>query len=92
MKWRVLKFAFSVQMKIKAKIKMSGANAVLVAMPLIPDNTNNMETDIEETCVETHLEASKIGSLIASLDDYLMNANVARDMVELVRNEVGGGD
>jgi hypothetical protein len=79
-------------MEIKAKIKMSGANAVLMALPLIPDNMNNMETVIAETRVETHFEASKIGSLIASVDDYLMNANVARDMIELVRNEVGAGN
>ncbi|RCV65116.1 hypothetical protein C5S53_05425 [Methanophagales archaeon] len=79
-------------MEIKAKIKMSGANAVLVAIPLIPDNIKNMETVIMETSVETHFEASKIGSLIASVDDYLMNANVARDMIELVQNEVGVGN
>jgi len=74
-------------MKIKARIKISGANAVLVAIPLMQDNMNNMETVIEEKSVETHFEATKIGSLIASVDDYLMNANVARDMIELVVNE-----
>jgi hypothetical protein len=79
-------------MEIKAKIKISGVNAVLVAIPLMPDNMNNMETVIAENSVETHFEASKIGSLIASVDDYLMNANVARDMIELVRNEVGVGN
>ncbi len=79
-------------MEIKAKIKMRGANAVLVAISLMYDNMNNMETVIMETSVETHFEASKIGSLIASVDDYLMNANVARDMIELVRNEEGVGN
>ncbi|NAS89036.1 hypothetical protein C4E24_04790 [ANME-1 cluster archaeon AG-394-G21] len=79
-------------MQIKAKIKLSGANAVLMVIALIPDNIKNMETVIMETCVETHFEASKIGSLIASVDDYLMNANVARDMIELVQNEVGVGN
>ena len=79
-------------MEMKAKIKMSGANAVLMVIALIPDNIKNMETVIMETSVETHFEASKIGSLIASVDDYLMNANVARDMIELVQNEVGVGN
>jgi hypothetical protein len=79
-------------MQIKAKIKMSGVNAVLMAIALIPDNMKNMETVIAEKSVETHFEASKIGSLIASVDDYLMNANVARDMIELVQNEVGVGN
>ena len=81
-----------IEMEIKAKIKMSGANAVLMAIALIPDNIKNMETVIAEKSVETHFEASKIGSLIASVDDYLMNANVARDMIELVQNEVGVGN
>jgi len=63
-----------------------------MAIALIPDNIKNMETVIMETSVETHFEASKIGSLIASVDDYLMNANVARDMIELVQNEVGVGN
>jgi hypothetical protein len=74
-------------MKIKAKIKIIGANAVLVAIPLMPDNMNNMKTFVEEGSAETNFEATKIGSLIASVDDYLMNANVARDMMELVVNE-----
>ncbi len=87
-----MEFSVLVQMGIKAKIKLSGANAVLMAIALIPDNMNNMETVIAEKSVETHFEASKIGSLIASVDDYLMNANVARDMIELVQNEVGVGN
>ncbi len=87
-----MEFSVLVQMGIKAKIKLSGANAILMAIALIPDNMNNMETVIAEKSVETHFEASKIGSLIASVDDYLMNANVARDMIELVQNEVGVGN
>ncbi len=79
-------------MEIKAKIKLSGANAVLVAISLMYDNMNNMETVVAEKNVETRFEASKIGSLIASVDDYLMNANVARDMIELVQSEVGVGN
>ena len=87
-----MEFSVLVQMEIKAKIKLSGANAVLVAISLMYDNMNNMETVIAEKSVETRFEASKIGSLIASVDDYLMNANVARDMIELVQNEVGVGN
>ncbi len=33
------------------------------------------------------LKPPKIGSLIASVDDYLMNATIARDMIELVLND-----
>ena len=74
-------------MKIKAKIKISGSKAYLVAIPLMPDNMNNMETVLEENSAETYFKATKIGSLIASVDDYLMNATIARDMIELVLND-----
>ncbi len=74
-------------MKIKAKIEISGAKADLVAIPLMQDNMANMKTVVTENSAITYFEADKIGSLIASVDDYLMNAKVARDMVEMVETE-----
>jgi hypothetical protein len=74
-------------MKIKAKIEISEANADLVAIPLMLDNMDNMNTVIKEKGAVTYFEADKIGSLIASVDDYLMNAKVAQDMAELVVSE-----
>lgn len=74
-------------MKIKAKIEISGANTDLVASPLMRDNMNNMKTVIKEKSAVTYFEADKIGSLIASVDDYLMNAKIAQDMVETVVSE-----
>ena len=71
-------------MKIKAKIEISGATADLVAKSLMPDNMNNMKTVIKENRVATYFEAEKIGSLIATVDDYLMNAKVAQEVVEMV--------
>lgn len=68
-------------MMIKAKIKISGRNADLVAVPLTPDNTSTMNTVIEEGSAVTYFEAEKIGTLIASVDDYLMNAKVAEEML-----------
>jgi len=77
-------------MRIKAKIKIRGTNADLVAVPLTLDNTNNMNTEIEEKSAVTYFEAEKIGTLIASVDDYLMNAKVAQDMVLAVDEEAEG--
>jgi len=71
-------------MKIKAKIEISGAAASLVAISLMQDNMANMKTVITESGAITYFEADKIGSLIASVDDYLMNAKVAQDVAELV--------
>ncbi|MCK4475926.1 MAG: hypothetical protein KAU16_04290 [Methanophagales archaeon] len=74
-------------MKIKAKIQISGVYTDLVAITLMPDNMANMNTVIKEKGAVTYFEAHKLGSLIASVDDYLMNAKVAQDMVEVMEIE-----
>jgi hypothetical protein len=80
-------FKFSLKMKIKAKIKISGENADLAAIPLMQDNMDTMRTVVTDKRVVTYLTADKIGSLIASVDDYLMNAKVAQDIVKLAVSE-----
>ena len=73
-------------MRIKAGIKMKGEDACLVAGALMPDNVNNIKTELKEKdgSAIVHLEAPRIGTLIATMDDYLMNARVAQDMVRIV--------
>jgi hypothetical protein len=74
-------------MKIKARIQISGENADLAAIPLMRDNMDTMRTVVTAKSAVTYFEADKVGSLIASVDDYLMNAKIARDIVELVVGE-----
>lgn len=71
-------------MKLKARIEITGAYADLIAYPLVHDNLTNMRTVAKDTSAVTYFEAERIGSLIASVDDYLMNVKVAREIVELV--------
>jgi len=69
---------------------MSGGDACLVASALMPDNVSNIKTELKEkdgTAI-IHLEASRIGTLIATIDDYLMNAQVAQDMVRMGEGEI----
>jgi len=69
---------------------MSGEDACLVASALMPDNVSNIKTELKEkdgTAI-IHLEASRIGTLIATIDDYLMNAQVAQDMVRIGEGEI----
>jgi hypothetical protein len=70
-------------MKIKAKIEISGENTELSAIPLMQDNTDTMRTTVTAKRAVTCFESDKIGSVIASVDDYLMNAKVAEDIVKL---------
>ena len=75
------------KMKIKAKITISGENTELAAIPLLHDNTDTMKTVVTEGSAVTCFESEKIGSVIASVDDYLMNAKVAEDIVKLAVDE-----
>jgi len=82
-------------MIIRARIKMSGGDACPVASALMPDNVSNIKTELKEkdgTAI-IHLEASRsrIGTLIATIDDYLMNAQVAQDMVRIGEGEICPG-
>ena len=67
---------------------MRGKNAYLVAGALMPDNMNmnSIKTELKEKdgSAIVHLEAPRIGTLIATMDDYLMNARVAQDIVRIV--------
>ena len=72
---------------------MSGEDACLVASALMPDNVSNIKTELKEkdgTAI-IYLEASRIGTLIATIDDYLMNAQVAQDMVRIGEGEICPG-
>ena len=70
-------------MKIKARIEIRDEHADLAAIPLMPDNTESMRTVIVDQCAVTYIETERIGTLIASVDDYLLNVKLAQDMVNL---------
>ena len=53
-----------------------------VAAALVPDNTPEMDTRIEESAVVTTLERDTTGGLRTTLDDYLVNLSVAERVVE----------
>jgi hypothetical protein len=70
-------------MKIKARIEIHDEHADLAAIPLMPDNTESMRTVVVDQRAVTYIETEKLGTLIASVDDYVLNAKVALDMVNL---------
>ncbi|MBA5942432.1 MAG: hypothetical protein H0M93_03805 [Methanophagales archaeon] len=75
--------------KISAKIAITGKSADMIVIPLTPDNMDTIRTVVtakdkdNDKSVVTYFEANSIGSLIASVDDYLMNAKIAQQIVEL---------
>lgn len=51
-----------------------------VAGALRPDNLSTMTTRVQGTRVVTVIEGSQLRSVIASVDDYLMNLAVAEEV------------
>ncbi len=72
-------------MKIKGKLTFKGENAGelvnIIAQSLAPDNVSGIETIVEENSVTVIFKADKVGTMLASVDDYLTNAKIASDML-----------
>ena len=66
-------------MRVRARIALEDDDPRALAAALSPDNMEGMRTVVEGGVV-TYFEAERIGSLILSVDDYLMNAKVAKDV------------
>jgi len=75
-------------MRIKGNISIKAENApdmaVMITRSLEPDNLKSITTEYGEGAVTTFFQSEKIGSLIATVDDYLMNARIAADMLKTV--------
>ena len=70
-------------MQIEGTISTIHADADCVAKALSPDNLRSMETKTEDGRVVTTITGTQLRSVIASVDDYLMNLAVAEDTCSL---------
>ncbi len=72
-------------MKIRGKLTFAsedaGKMAGIIALSLAPDNVPGMMTDVDEGSVTVNFSADKVGTMLSSVDDYLMNAKIACDMI-----------
>jgi hypothetical protein len=66
-------------MQIKGRITTVHENAGCVASALAPDNLRSMTTTSDGDQVNTAIEGTQLRSVIASVDDYLMNLAIAED-------------
>ncbi len=73
-------------MKIKGKLVFKGEDAGelagIIARSLAPDNVSGMETIVEDDSVTVIFKGDKVGTILASVDDYLMNAKIAGDILD----------
>ena len=73
-------------MQISGTITTVHEDAGCVAQALAPDNLRSMETKAEDGRVVTTITGTQLRSIIASVDDYLMNLAIAEDACSVRRN------
>lgn len=75
-------------MKITTTIAMKSPQASQiaekVAFSLSPDNLSGMHTEVSEGMATISFCTKKITTLIATVDDLLMNARIAEEVLEKV--------
>ncbi|NJD52003.1 MAG: hypothetical protein FIB07_03965 [Candidatus Methanoperedens sp.] len=74
-------------MKIEGKLtfrgEKSGELVNIIAESLAPDNVPGIKTIIGDGSAVVLFEGEKVGTILASVDDYLMNAKIAYEMINL---------
>lgn len=77
-------------MKITTSIEFISSDAPdvaeRVARSLKPDNLSNMTTEIGDGKAVITMETEKITSMIATVDDLLMNAKIAEDVIKEIED------
>ena len=73
-------------MQIEGTITTVHDNARCIAAALAPDNLRSMDTKAEGDRVITTITGTQLRSIIASMDDYLMNLAIAEDVCSVRKN------
>jgi len=71
-------------MKIKGMLTFKSEHAGeligIIAQSLAPDNVSEMETFIGKDSATVSFSADKVGTMLSSVDDYLMNATIVEKL------------
>lgn len=71
-------------MQISGRITTVHRNAPCVAAALKPDNLESLTTTASGNRVMTSITGTQIRTIIASVDDYLMNLAIAEDACSVI--------
>jgi hypothetical protein len=78
-------------MKITGTIEFpdpdSRKSAIRILQALSPDNLRSMESEIRNERVAVRFNSEKIGSLLATVDDFLMNLKIGEGIEQTLENE-----
>lgn len=64
---------------IAARLEFFGPHAEEVARSIEPDNLPNMQLFMKEGCFRLEFSTEKIGTMLSTADDILMNIKVAKE-------------
>lgn len=71
-------------MKIKGKLTFKSERAQdfvdIIAKSLAPDNVPDIKTIIQDDSATIIFEGEKVGTVLSSVDDYLMNATIVEKL------------
>ena len=74
-------------MKIEGKLTFKSERAdelvSVIARSLAPDNVSEIETVADDNKATVTFKGNKVGTVLSSVDDYLMNAKIASDMLNI---------
>ena len=68
--------------KYQGVIAITCANASEVMRALAPDNLSNMKMESVDATLTIEVSAPRLGTLINTVDDLLMNAKIAADLAD----------
>jgi|AntDeeMinimDraft_5_1070356.scaffolds.fasta_scaffold00665_7 tRNA threonylcarbamoyladenosine modification (KEOPS) complex Pcc1 subunit len=71
----------------QATITTTHDDPALVARALAPDNTSEMHTEVEGDCVVTRIERESTTGLQSTVDDYVVNVDVATQVAQYANHQ-----
>jgi hypothetical protein len=78
-------------MKIKGKLTFKSEKAKdlvnIIAQSLAPDNVSGIRTILRDDSATVLFEGEKVGTILSSVDDYLMNAKIAYEMLNITTDK-----
>ncbi|WP_423744750.1 KEOPS complex subunit Pcc1 (plasmid) [Haladaptatus sp. SPP-AMP-3] len=66
----------------RATIRTELEDAERIAAAVVPDNTPEIETRVEDGAILTTIERATSGGLQTTIDDYVVNLSVATQVVQ----------
>lgn len=78
--------------EVTGTITTPHAQSACVGPSLAPDNLTGIETTVQGPQVVTTVTGTHLRSVIASVDDYLMNLAIAEEICAFVAEEEGHHD